>query len=114
MTRSNTELAPPLKALQPAGGRLDQLLGFNFSQAQYATDLQWNRVSNLEASAWSRRTLSGHRRPLLGFASSRLYIIRINEWIKNSKPIYNLIIKPYANFIYLFVCVFEIASYTPE
>ncbi|GBN96730.1 hypothetical protein AVEN_201910-1 [Araneus ventricosus] len=48
MTRTTPELAPSLQTFTPAGGRLTPLRIFNVQQAQYTTDLQCNRVSNLE------------------------------------------------------------------
>ncbi|GBM26991.1 hypothetical protein AVEN_47190-1 [Araneus ventricosus] len=46
----------------PTGGRLVPYLRFNVQKAKYTTDLQWNRVSNLETSGPQVETLPlGHR-----------------------------------------------------
>ncbi|GBO21588.1 hypothetical protein AVEN_212397-1 [Araneus ventricosus] len=47
---------------RPTLGRLAPYVLFNVKQAQYTTDLQWNRVSNLESSVSKAENLPlGHR-----------------------------------------------------
>ncbi|GBL68586.1 hypothetical protein AVEN_120652-1 [Araneus ventricosus] len=59
---------------RPTLGRLAPYVLFNVKQAQYSTDLQWNRVSNMELSLSKAATLPlGHRG--LRSVSSMCYVV---------------------------------------
>ncbi|GBN90099.1 hypothetical protein AVEN_99408-1 [Araneus ventricosus] len=64
MLRTAPELAPPSPNFHttPVERRLTPYVCFRVQEAQYTTDLQWNRASNLRPDVPKVKTLSlGHR-----------------------------------------------------
>ncbi|GBN55509.1 hypothetical protein AVEN_119255-1 [Araneus ventricosus] len=59
MPRTTPELTPPSPNFRttPAGGRLTPTYDLACSRPKYTTELQWNRVSNLEPSGPKAETL---------------------------------------------------------
>ncbi|GBL77483.1 hypothetical protein AVEN_41868-1 [Araneus ventricosus] len=59
MTRTTPELTPLSKSShQSSGRRFDSLRMIYLQQARYSTDLQWDRVSNVEISRPGSRNLT--------------------------------------------------------
>ncbi|GBO05665.1 hypothetical protein AVEN_224959-1 [Araneus ventricosus] len=74
--------------LSPTERRMAPYVWFNVQQAQYTTNLQWNRISNLEPSAPKVETLPldpscprlPNRRSMASRSDSSKYLSYVQAW----------------------------------